>query len=131
MNYHDESFRNPLLSNLGLSPAHAGSKADVIKSPKKRRLKKSPEHTDEVHVRRCCRASWQEYVDGHIVSEAACKYIMNMLTATAAKVRDEQDVEQLDDTDEDIEQHEEAKGHLDIVNMALTGIAAHDLDEDP
>jgi len=74
-------------------------------------------------------ATWLQYIEGHIVSESNRHYIMNLLSATAARVI-EHDIESGGSSSEsDMDRWKGNAGSMDLVHKTLRGIAAHDGDE--
>jgi len=76
--------------------------------------------------------AWQQYVNGNIVSETSRKYIMNMMSATAARTAaTEENSSDEDDgsSESDRERFAQHAGDIDVVKSTLQGIAARDTDE--
>lgn len=122
----DANPSNPLLSELGFQ--NCVSEKECL-SPSKRMRGKQSVPPPPSQPRRSYAAAWREYIDGHIVSESGRKYIMNMLSATSARVVNSDDESDGDSAENDMEQFEKHRSSLGIVKKTLAGIASNDGDD--
>ena len=74
-------------------------------------------------------ASWEHYIDGHVVSETSQRYIVNLLAATAASEEAHQGDSSDDSEEETWRAPDVHAGNMDIVRRALTGIASRSAEE--
>ena len=137
LNPVDASLDNPMLSMLGkcilnndvLVPAWRGTPTP---DTHRRRLKTKKRCVDtdvQVYERYSYATSWEEYIDGNVVSKSSRRYIVNLLAATAATKTAEQN-DSSEDTDEEAWAHMDLKaGNMDVVRCTLDGIAARSADE--
>ena len=64
--------------------------------------------------------TWNDYIDGHVVSRSARRLIMNLISATAARV-----IQRSESSDgSNVERCKAHAGTLDLINETLKGIAA-------
>ena len=131
-----QSTHNPLLSQLALhSPQDKDGLALSSRNSKEsgspsKRLRGKQSVTDERPTqRRSYATSWQAYIDGNIVSDSARRYIMNLLSATAAKVLERDGDTSEASSDSDTGMLDKIASSLDLVNETFAGIAKHDEDE--
>jgi hypothetical protein len=117
--------------NRNAEDATGSSSHDGAKGPKRRRLrgKQGSAKPSEHEIRKSYAATWQQYIDGRIVSESSCRYIMNLLSATAARVVERTADSGEESSESDVDRFKGHAGSLDLVHKTLQGIAAQDEDE--
>ena len=132
LNPADATKMVPLLTDLGRPNVikKATDSADIMAvtstdNAKRRRLRcKSASSTQRSYA-----LSWQQYIDGNVVSNLNRRYIVNMLAATAARVTEKTDDSDSESDEHDLEGWKTHAGNMRIINDTLKGIAAHDEDE--
>ena len=97
---------------------------------RRRRTKSAPEEASTVQTERYSYAtSWEEYINGHVISETSRRYITNLLAATAA-TKTEEPGDSSEDSDAEawrgLDVH---AGSMDVVRRTLGGIAARSSEE--
>ena len=70
--------------------------------------------------------TWNHYIHGHVVSRSSRRFIMNLLSATAARVIERHESSDEDSDVSDIERCKTHAGSLDLIHETLQGIAAKD-----
>ena len=74
-------------------------------------------------------ASWEAYIDGHIVSDSSRRFITNLMAATAA-IKSEDSVDSSEDSDAEAWLNMNVRaGNMDLVHRTLQGMAAKSSDE--
>ena len=136
----DVTTTTPLLSTLRdcllISGKEVGppetTDGQTEEPPKKRRrlnLKQSVREQEPQQIRKSYAASWMQYVDGNIVSETSRRYILNLLSCTAARVVERTDGSSDESEESDLDELRRHAGDLAVVHNTLRGLAANDEDE--
>ena len=97
---------------------------------RRRRTKSAPEEASTVQTERYSYAtSWEEYINGHVISETSRRYITNLLAATAA-TKTEEPGDSSEDSDAEARRGLDVHaGSMDVVRRTLGGIAARSSEE--
>ena len=128
----------PLLSDLSLVKRQVERQAEAAPVRPQQRLRSKSTCPDvtrtEIGVlaeERSYSRSWQEYVNGNVVSETSARYIRKMLDATAARTAATEDASSGDESsaESDLDLFREHAGNVTLVEKTLRGIAARDTDE--
>ena len=68
--------------------------------------------------------TWNHYIDGHVVSRSARRFVMNLISTTAARVIERGESSDEDSVGSDIERCKAHAGTLDLIHETFKGIAA-------
>ena len=106
---------------------HENTQAHCVSdfSGKRRRIRSN----GSMEVSKSYARTWQHYIDGNVVSNCSKRYILNLLSATAARVVEREGSSDNDSEDSDLEHFKFHAGNMDLVHDTLRGIAANDEDE--
>ena len=97
---------------------------------KKQRLNSKTKASDGTGEKRYSyAASWETYIDGHIVSDSSKRFIANLLAATAAIKDDDPDDSSEDSDAEKWQDVNFRAGNMDLVQLTLQGMVARSSDE--
>jgi len=144
LNPKDVTEQVPLLSQLQMCRTAAKEQTNSVaekpgdsssahaESPTKRRRltrKETPLQPTQPAYKKSYSASWQQYIDGNVVSELSRKFIVNLLAATAARVVEDPGDSSEDSDDYDCRHLDRHVGSLNLVQQTLDGIATRSMDE--